>query len=74
MANQQYLSCPDCGSQIPFDPYALLTGASFSCPECPSVSIGLDRGSWGVVNKSLNEFEKLKQTVGKNDSDELSFF
>jgi predicted RNA-binding Zn-ribbon protein involved in translation (DUF1610 family) len=65
MVNQLYIRCPDCGSQIPFDPYALVRGERFACPQCPAVSIGLDQGSREIVKKSLHELESLKKNIGK---------
>lgn len=65
MANEQYIRCPDCGSQIPFDPYALVRGASFACPQCPAVSIGIDQGSREIVKQTLDELDKLKKTMGE---------
>jgi hypothetical protein len=64
MANVQYIRCPVCGSQIPFDPYALIRGERFVCPTCPDVSIGIDQGSRGIVKKTLEELENLKKNLG----------
>ncbi len=65
MVNEQYINCPICNSQIPFDPYALIRGATFSCPKCPSVSIGIDQGSRDVVKNALDELDALKKNIGK---------
>ena len=72
MENQQYISCPDCGSKIPFDPYALVRGARFKCPQC-SVSIGLDPGSQNIVEDTLDKFETLKKNIGKMNPEQPSF-
>jgi hypothetical protein len=65
MANAQYLICPVCGSKIPFDPYALVRGERFDCPNCPDVSIGLDSGSRDIVKKTLDELENNKNIEKK---------
>ena len=72
MVNIQYINCPVCGSQIPFDPYRLVRGERFSCPTCPDVSIGLHQESREVVKKSLDELENLKNNIGKMGSEEPS--
>lgn len=69
MKNAQYICCPDCGSQILFDPYALVRGTMFSCPTCPNVSIGLDQGSQDIVKKSLDDLDRLKKNTGGIKSD-----
>ncbi|MEM8641072.1 MAG: hypothetical protein AAGG51_20005 [Cyanobacteria bacterium P01_G01_bin.54] len=63
MVDQQYIPCPDCDSQIPFDPYVMLSGEQFSCPECPSVSIGIAPESREIVRNSLDELENLKKQL-----------
>ncbi len=72
MENQQYLNCPDCGSKIPFDPYALVKGASFMCPRCPSISIGLAPGSREIVENTLNKFEMMKKKAGEMSREQSS--
>jgi predicted RNA-binding Zn-ribbon protein involved in translation (DUF1610 family) len=74
MAAIQYIACPVCGSQIPFDPYALVRGESFSCPNCPDVAIGLSMESRDLVKKSLDEFENLKKKVMTTKPDEPDHF
>ena len=63
MANVQSIRCPVCGSQIPFDPYALVRGESFACPTCPDVSIGLDQGSRDIVKNTLDQLDSLKKKL-----------
>lgn len=72
MVNEQYIRCPDCGSQIPFDPYALVRGERFACPQCPAVSIGLDPGSREIVKNSLQKLESLKKDIGKTRPEQPS--
>ncbi|AOY81808.1 hypothetical protein BJP36_19720 [Moorena producens JHB] len=72
MVNEQYIRCPDCGSQIPFDPYALARGERFACPQCPALSIGIDPSSQEIVNNTLNELENLKKSIGKRMPDSPS--
>lgn len=67
MVNEQYIRCPDCGSQIPFDPYALVRGDRFACPKCPNVSIGMDLGIRDTVKTALDKMQKLKKQMGKRD-------
>jgi|GEM_PF-565844 len=72
MVNEQYIRCPDCGSQIPFDPYALVRGERFSCPKCPAVSIGISSGSRDIVKDALEELEHLKKSIGKTRPEQSS--
>ena len=72
MENQQYISCPDCGSKILFDPYELVRGARFLCPQCPSVSIGLDPSSQNIVENTLDKLESLKKNLGKMSPEQPS--
>ncbi len=65
MMNEQYFRCPDCGTQIPFDPHALVRGERFACPTCPHVSIGMDLESRDTVKTTLDQMQKLKQQIGK---------
>ena len=72
MVNQQYINCPDCGSPIPFDPYALVKGQRFSCPKCLDVSIGLASESRDVVKESLDKLESLKKDLSTKNPDQPS--
>lgn len=72
MINEQYISCPDCGSKIPFDPYALVRGERFACPKCPAVSIGIDQESRDTVKNTLDELETLKKNIRKTKTEQSS--
>lgn len=65
MTNVQYITCPDCGARIPFDPLELVRGVQFACPQCPDVSIGLHPGSRDKVKSTLDELTKLREDLGK---------
>lgn len=62
--NEQNISCPNCGSNIAFDVNALLRGVSFACTGCDA-KIQLSNNSKGLVEKSMEEFNKLKQSTLK---------
>ena len=66
MSNVQTLPCPmpDCGADIPFNPYELLKGTQFVCPGCQA-SIGLAPESRGLVRESMEKFEALKEELLK---------
>ena len=72
MLSEQFIRCPDCGSQIVFDPYALVRGERFACPKCPA-SIGLAPGSRDIVKNTLDELATLKKDLGKTRPDRHSF-
>ena len=65
MESSQYIRCPDCNTQIPFDPHELIRGTRFGCPNC-SVSIGIERGSRETVKNALDKLGELKRDIGKN--------
>jgi len=60
----QNIACPNCNSNIPFDVNALLQGVSFTCSSC-NAKIELSNKSKGLVEKSINEFNKLKANALK---------
>jgi len=62
--NEQTINCPDCSTPIPFDPYALVQGKQFVCPNC-SASIGIDQGSRETVKNALDQFESMRSRLGK---------
>lgn len=63
--NQSFISCPDCSTQIAFEPLALVRGERFGCPGCGQVSIGLDVGSRQLVQETMDELKNVKQSLLK---------
>lgn len=61
---EQQIPCPVCNTPISFDTKQLLAGVQFGCPNCKS-SIGLAAESKTVVENTMCEFEKLKQSVSR---------
>jgi len=72
MNNQLSMPCPDCNTNIFFNPQMLLQGAQFSCPKCYA-SIGLAAESKQVVQESLEKFEKMKTDVLKSTDENPQF-
>jgi Transcription initiation factor IIE, alpha subunit len=59
-----FIPCPDCKTNIPFDPLLLLKGVEFTCPTCKSM-IGLATESVPQVQSALN---KLNDAISAHDS------
>ncbi len=57
---EQSISCPNCGTSIPFDVNILLQGLGFTCSGCDA-SIKLARESKDTVATSMEEFNKIKR-------------
>ncbi len=66
MASAPYIRCPDCNTEIPFDPYELVRGTKFACPKC-SVAIGIDQSSRDTVKDALDKLGELKREAGRGD-------
>lgn len=62
---ENFIPCPACSTQIPFDPKQLLLGKKVSCPSC-DVEIGLSADSNPIVEDALEQFNKLKDENSKN--------
>jgi transcription initiation factor IIE alpha subunit len=60
----QSIPCPVCKTKIPFDTKQLLLGVQFVCSNCQS-AIGLATESKAIVQKTIEKFEVVKETVAK---------
>lgn len=60
------IPCPVCGTKIPFEVQALLSGTSFNCPNpgCNS-SIGLTPESTPIVEQTMVKLESLKNSTNQ---------
>lgn len=67
MINQdQTISCPICGTKIPFDTNQLIMGVQFSCPNSGcDASIGLAGESKEIVKETMEKFETFKGSISK---------
>lgn len=70
MNNQVSMPCPtpNCGSAILFDPYQLLAGTQFACPNCHA-AIALAPESRELVQDTMEKFEELKVELAKIKQD-----
>ena len=59
------IPCPDCGTSIPVDPRQLVLGVRFSCPQCPSLSIGMEVGSRSQVADALDRLDEVRRGAGQ---------
>jgi len=64
---EQSLPCPNCNTNIPFDPKQLLMGVQYSCPNCDT-KIALSQEPGQTAQDTLNKFEKLKENTSSNKS------
>ena len=58
-----FIPCPDCKTNIPFEPMLLLKGVEFTCPTCRSM-ISLSTESIGDVKSAI---DNLNSAVSKHD-------
>jgi len=68
MSTQQQIPCPDCGTPIYFDPYALVTGQQFKCSGCQAV-ISLAMDSRSQVQEAMQKFDTMKQDLMKQKTE-----
>ena len=64
MIAEQKIPCPVCKTPIPFDPYQLIKGVQFACPNCGAV-VGVAQQSVDTVKNAMEEFDEMKKNVLK---------
>lgn len=62
--SQQTIPCPDCQTNILFDPKLLVMGHSFQCSGCQA-TISLSPDSTSVVKDALQKLDEIKQQAVK---------
>lgn len=62
MIKDQYIPCPVCQTNIPFDTNELIRGRKFSCPQCDAI-VGITQESVGEVENALKMYNNFKTAV-----------
>lgn len=60
------IACPVCNTNLVYDVYGLLAGQSYRCPNCSAV-LSLANESQGVLADTMEKYEALKQTGGRQN-------